>query len=331
VIGYSHPDYPILLPATIDHLWTYLQYEAPMVPTMLGFFFMLCTLGLAMTSVAVLRSKSQALLVGLVLVTTPFFVEDAVSANAESPLMFFFLATTVLLIMSDAAPRMLVLAGLTVSLAAWTKNEGLLFMVAAGASLAALIFVTRGWNACIRAALLFVAGAFPVLAVLILFKSQVHVRNWLFEPSPGGESILARLSDLDRYSTISKYYFRQIRRFGEWRISLLLVLPVYLLLMGRLRGLKHKTGLLIAVSALAIAFVGYFFVYVITPTDLNWQLRSSLNRILLQLWPSAAVVFFCGTRTPEEALAAPGGKGLEIVSGVKGYSKVAVYDGRFTN
>lgn len=56
-------------------------------------------------------------------------------------------------------------------------------------------------------------------------------------------------------------------------------------------------------GAVALLFFGYFFVYVITPTDLAWQLESSLNRILLQLWPAAVVVCFCVLRTPEEALA----------------------------
>lgn len=302
-IGYSHPDYPILLPAAIDRLWTYLQHEALLVPTMLGFFFMLCTVGLAMSSVAVLRSKSQALLAGMVLVTTPFFVQHSVSGNAEPPLMFFFLATTVLLILSDSTPQMLVLAGLTAGLAAWTKNEGLLFLVSAGTSLAVLVFVDRGRAACIRAASLFAVGALPVIAIVILFKSQVHVRDWLFEPAPGGEQILGRLTDLGRYSMISRYYLREIRQFGEWRISMVLILPAYFLLMGRLRGLKRKPGLLAVIGALTVVFVGYFLVYVITPTELVWQLRSSLNRVLLQLWPAAVVVFFCVTRTPEEVLA----------------------------
>ena len=309
VIGYSHPDYPLFLPATIGRLWTYLQHEVRWVPTTLGFFFMLCTVGLAVSSVAILRSKSQALLVGVVLVTTPFFVKLAVSGYAESPLMFFFLATTVLLVMSDSRPQMLVLAGLTAGLAAWTKNEGLLFLVATGTSLTVMAFLTRGWTACFRTASLFVAGVFPIVAVIILFKSQVHVGNWLFEPSLGGGTVLGRITALGRYSTISKGYFGEIWVFGEWEISMVPVLAAYYLLLGRLRGVKQKPGLVTAMGTLAIAFVGYFFVYVITPTELDWQLATSLSRILLQLWPAAVVVFFCLTRTPEEALAVPVGRG----------------------
>jgi len=305
ILAYSHPDYPILLPATISRLWTYLQNEAVLVPTMLGFFFMLCTLGLAMSSVALLRDQSQALLTGGVLVTTPFFVRHAVSGYADVPLTFFFLATTVLLLMSDSAPQMFVLAGLTASLAAWTKNEGLLFLLSSGVAVTVQLFVTRGHNAKFRALSLFVAGASPVLALIILFKAQLQGRDWLFESSLNGESILGRLTDFGRYSLISKSYFREIPEFGEWKISMVLVLLAYFLLLGRLRCLKQKPGLLTAIGALAITFAGYFLVYVITPAELGWQLDNSLNRILLQLWPSAVVVFFCVTRTPEEVLAVP--------------------------
>jgi len=314
VIGYSHHDYPLLLPATIGRLWVYLQHEARMVPTMLGFCFMLCTVGLAMSCVAMLRSKSQALLVGAVLVTTPFFVKHAVSGYAESPLMFFFLATTALLVMSDSRPQILVLAGLTAGLAAWTKNEGLLFLVATGTSLTVQVFLTRGWTACIRTASLFVTGVFPILAVIILFKSQIHVGNSLFEPNLVGGTVLGRIAALGLYSTISKHYFGEIWEFGEWEISMVPVLAGYYLLLGRLRGVKQKPGLVTAMGTLAITFVGYFFVYVITPTELEWQLANSLNRILLQLWPSAVVVFFCLTHTPEEALAVPVGEAHRIDS-----------------
>jgi len=33
-------------------------------------------------------------------------------------------------------------------------------------------------------------------------------------------------------------------------------------------------------------------VYVITPNDLYWHLRFSLNRLFLQLWPAAIFLFF---------------------------------------
>jgi hypothetical protein len=36
---------------------------------------------------------------------------------------------------------------------------------------------------------------------------------------------------------------------------------------------------------------GFFFVYLITPVELSWQIAWSLDRLLLQLWPAA--LFTC--------------------------------------
>ena len=42
--------------------------------------------------------------------------------------------------------------------------------------------------------------------------------------------------------------------------------------------------------------VGYFFVYVLTPLDLNYHLLTSLNRLFLQLWPGVLFVVFMVAR-----------------------------------
>jgi hypothetical protein len=43
-----------------------------------------------------------------------------------------------------------------------------------------------------------------------------------------------------------------------------------------------------------------------TPLDLNWHLMTSLNRLFLQLWPSAVFVVFMAAGTPGEASPAEG-------------------------
>jgi len=57
------------------------------------------------------------------------------------------------------------------------------------------------------------------------------------------------------------------------------------------------------VLAIVLTLAGDFAVYVITPYDIYWHLRFSLNRLFLQLWPSAIFLFFMMVRTPEQALA----------------------------
>ena len=43
---------------------------------------------------------------------------------------------------------------------------------------------------------------------------------------------------------------------------------------------------------LVLTLAGYFAIYIITPRDLYWHLRFSLNRLFLQIWPSAIFLFF---------------------------------------
>jgi hypothetical protein len=60
---------------------------------------------------------------------------------------------------------------------------------------------------------------------------------------------------------------------------------------GEHRG-ESRAGLLVAAPALALMAAGYAFIYLITPHDLEWHMRTSLSRLILHLWPSALFVLF---------------------------------------
>ena len=47
-----------------------------------------------------------------------------------------------------------------------------------------------------------------------------------------------------------------------------------------------------AAWTLGLTLAGYFFIFLITPNVLEWQLSSAGGRLLMQLWPSALFVFF---------------------------------------
>ena len=53
--------------------------------------------------------------------------------------------------------------------------------------------------------------------------------------------------------------------------------------------------------ALAVLLAGHFMVFVSMADELARLLDSSLDRLLLQVWPSALLLFFMAVRTPEEA------------------------------
>src|SRR5262249_50153521 len=86
-----HPAYPLLLPAAIAHVWSYPGQDDPFVPGIVGLIFSFSTLALLVSSLASLRGLNAAMLGGLALVSTPFFIEQGTSQYADVPLSFFIL------------------------------------------------------------------------------------------------------------------------------------------------------------------------------------------------------------------------------------------------
>ncbi len=263
-IFWVKPDYPLLIPATIAQAWTYLGNDTVIIPVLVAMLFTFATVGLTVSSLSIFRSKSQGYLGGLILLGTPFFIKHGMSQYADVPLGFFFLATMVLFTLHErarkATPGLLTLTGMAAGFSAWIKNEGLLFLVAAIASHGAVIIALKGWKTYLRQMLSFALGLLPVLIIIAYFKIT-----------------LAPSNDL-----LSGFYF------GEWYhlIGIPPILGVYLLGVGVKTNAEDRLPTLYALLVLSLTLTGYFLVYVATPHDLLWHLRYSLDRLLLQLWPS---------------------------------------------
>jgi hypothetical protein len=302
-LPWSHPDYPLLLPASIAHFWKYLGTDSQVVPGVIALVFMFSTVGLLVSSLSALRGRNQSLLGGIVLLGTPFFVDQGTAQYADVPLGFFVLATIVLLCLHEDGrfgPHLLGLAGLMAGFAAWTKNEGLLFLSAIVLARMYVFPVQSRW----RQVAPMLMGALPVLLVLGYFKLRVASAGDLFSDA---HSSLHRVLSPERYWAIVKWYGKEFLRFGHWlAIPGTLLLAAYYFLVGKRRMpdvSPEQPGPRSSRLAIILTLAGYFAVYVITPYDISWHLRFSLNRLFLQLWPSAIFLFFLLVRTPEQALA----------------------------
>jgi hypothetical protein len=309
LIPWSHPDYPLLLPAAIAHFWSYLGRESQAVPAVIGLVLTFSTVGLLFSSLAILRGRTSAMLGGLVLLATPFFIEQGTSQYADVPLSFFFLAAISSLclyhhIPGDAAnsraQRLFVLSGLAAGFAAWTKNEGLLFLFALTA-VQLLVYIrerNRGNSdptgsaekSSARPLGLFFAGLAPLLILIFWFKHSVAPHGDLF---PDAASAIHKLMEPQRSWIAFRWYFKSFFRFGEWWVVPgTIALAIYYFLAARTKNDGRPQGFDIGLITLALTFAGYFVIYLITPYDIFWHLRNSLNRLFLQLWPSAVFLFF---------------------------------------
>jgi hypothetical protein len=141
----------------------------------LAFSFTLALLTLITAAVASARGGILGALACTVLAASPIFLGTALSQYADMPLAFFFLLAVSLLYRADQehepSAGLYVLAGLAAGMAALTKNEGCLFVVALVAGrLFCLLLVDRSRRQ-LKSLAWLLAGMAPVLCVLLFFKS----------------------------------------------------------------------------------------------------------------------------------------------------------------
>lgn len=304
LIPFSHPDYPLLLPASVAHFWTYLQHDPEFVPATIAIVFTVSTVALLYSAVRILRTKTQALIAAIVLVSTPSFLKVGVSQFADVPLAFYILASIVLLGVSDlratGSRKLLFIAGAMAGLAAWTKNEGLLFFCALIAVRLGQVLCGKNGRSLRRDFLPILMGAVPILLVIAYFKLFIAPPGDLFS-SP---QMLEKVTDPSRYWLIARWFGKELFFFSGWKlVPLTIGLAIYSQLLGSEISRQYRSSFSLSTLVLAVTLTGYFAVYVITPYDLRWHLRFSLDRLFLQLWPSALFVYFLAVRTPEQWIA----------------------------
>ncbi len=298
----AHPDYPLFLPLTVARDWIITGSTSQLAPIIVAFVFFLASIVLLTASVTLRANRSVGLMAGIVLSGTPVFSRLAAQQYADVPLGLFILATCVCLAFAagagaDSRPplRGFVLAGLLTGLASWTKNEGLLFMLAALIGCAWICWRMRS----ARPVMGLFSGILLPLAAVAFFKTQFVPTSNTFIAGQGLHVTLARLSDPSRYWTVLTAFIGMLLFNWRWWFFLPLLLLITILLIGLHRPTLKNPGWQAVAIILTVMYAGYFVVYLTTPSDLTWHLETSLPRLLAQVWPSLLFLVGWGIRTVE--------------------------------
>jgi hypothetical protein len=284
-----HGDYPLLVPATTARFWRYMGGEIPEAGAWLGIVLGLCSIAVLALTLAELRSPILGALMGLTLLGTPQYLESSASQYADVPVGFFFLASLALIALyfersSDPQSlRILSAAGFFAGCAGWTKNEGLLFIVAAAASLSLPLFRKSGDT--LRRLALFGAGLTVPLLVIVTFKLTIHARNDIVTYGKFQQALM-----LDRHVMILKYLARYAFSFGHWSWSPYIPVIAFILLIGVHRPILRSYAWRTVASIVILVALGYYLIYLVTPQNLQWHIERSMDRLLLQLWPSLLLI-----------------------------------------
>lgn len=285
---WSVQDYPLLTPGAIANAWMASGSTSILVPAIVSAVFLAGTAGVLFGVLDLVRNRAQALIAVTALFGAAAISHLGASQYADIPAGYFYIAAAGLLAISDAVPadrHSLWLAGAAAGCAAWTKNEGLVFV---GALVAARLYAGRR-----KDVFWILAGAAPVLAVALWFKFAIAPANYLFT---GQQPLSARLGDVSRYMAVAVAFGKRMFSFGDWLIPPVLVAAAYLWLMGRSN--EPGPGRATASWTLLLMTVAYAGVYVSTTMTLEWQIETSLSRVLMQLWPLSVLVFFLHARAP---------------------------------
>ena len=277
----AHADYPELVPRAIARAWTFAGVDDVTVPVLLAAMFAGVSALLAGASIGRRSGARLGVLTAAFILASPVLVNWTWSQGADVPLSFFVLLTFVFTAsaVTRKSAALWAFAGLSAGLSAWTKNEGIVFVIVAALICAFWTWRSRqSWRSSL---LTFAAGAAPALLVLVAFKLNLVVANNLIAAQSLERTI--GLLTWERFSMISQAMARELWFSGASLVGPLPLLGLFVAVNSRPRWIP-EAGL--TLQGIGMMLAAYALVYVLTPHDLAWHLRTSLDRLILHLMPS---------------------------------------------
>ena len=280
VVVAFHPDYPLFLPLTVMRLWAWHGVETPWIPFLLGAVFEAAVLLVVIGATGVLNPPAR-ITAGVLFIGSPW-IREVPAQLADVPLSLFFAASFALAVLGlrNQMPALLVLAGMAASIAAWTKNEGLLFVLVAAAA----------WRMKGKHLLLWIAGALPGLITVSWVKLTLAAPSDLAQPL---SVMFGKLLDPQRHAAV----LQVLPGAAGWEWIPPLVVLLYLLI-----GTSHDKATRAGMAMIAMMLGGYYVVYVTTPHPQAWHVETSFGRLLAQVWPIAVLAVTAAGSEPPHRL-----------------------------
>ncbi len=295
---WSHPDYPLLITGSVYRAWQMFHHDTIAVPIVIAGLLTSGSVFVVFSSITILKGKNQGYLAALAILATFSYLQHGASQLADIPVAFFILATMALFAIKDQNTQnesyFSFLAGVTASCTAWTKNEGLLFMAVVMFTRFCIPWSHRSRKSYVNELVFFITGAAPILSIAFYFKFQFAPLNDVI--NPGTLPLLFDyLFDISRYKVILTSLIKEIIIFGD---GILLAFIVYYWFSRADK--NSEIVILPSVLMTGLMVCGYFAVLLLTPHDLAWHAKV-FNRLLLQLWPSAVLIYFLIVAGPERS------------------------------
>ena len=296
-IEWTHPDYPLLIPSVIALLWHAAGSESNRIAGTVGFLFLFSAIAAPFYAVRLLRGSGLAALCALSILGASSLVRIGASLYADVPLAALIVIAGSFLVygleVESAGLGPVFLAGLAAGFAAWTKNEGLLFCLSLAAAHLLCVSGVPDFRRRVRTLFPLLTGIVAVIALVGYFKFRLAPANDLVNASNTGV-FRVRIVDSNRYWVTFWAFVSEFLTFGGFLVPPVVVFSAWLALVRPRSSLSGAA--LLPLVAVTLQLAGYFVIYIATPNDLDWQLNTSLPRLLLHVWPLAVTGIFLISR-----------------------------------
>lgn len=277
--GFTHNDYPILLPAMIAASEQITQIGE--WNTRLIHFGMFVSLGLVILSGYGFNHRYSHRLFSVFVLSAPFFLRHSASQYADLGVGVSVFLSVLLILNTPRGVFVHLLSGFFLGCAIWFKNEGALYGVAIF-SLWILRFISPkkiGFMEEFKRDdfLGFIGGLFIPVAALVSFKMSLDVTS---EYSQSGTAITEKIFSPERYFIIIYSAVIEMFSFRHWIFWIPLGMVIVFV-----RGWRNHLKIREIFVVLILSCSGFFFVYLISPNDLQWHIDTSMRRLLYQAWP----------------------------------------------
>ena len=270
--AWSHPDYPLMLPSMIAMFWKPAGNMHYIVPVMIG---ALPLAGIMVLLFSASKDPYTGMFSALLIALDNHIIGLAASQYADVLLAFFYLLTVVIIKRMEDAPagkaNLFFFLGFVAASCLWVKNEGMVFFIISSVYSFALFRKEPGflWK--------YASGFIIVILTWGVFKLFLAPANDMVTGLTF--NTIHKLLDPGRYVILVKYVVGIV--LSEYPL-----LPVMLFfLLVRWRWLP---GSLIMIGT---TFIIYLSAYIVTPHDLEWHLETSLNRLIVHLYPAVLFIF----------------------------------------
>ncbi len=282
---WAHTDYPLLFPGILAWGWSWLGHESLLWSPLVSLgFYVSCTM-LLVWYLSAYVSWTTGWIGGTFFLVLMPYLRWSIYQYADVPLTFFITACglTLMAALRSDQKKIFIISGLLGGFAAWTKNEGLLFIV--------WVYVVLGAACGLR----YHGGSGKPFAPLLGFSLGVLLPFFAFSfikfflvphgnylgPGPAFQNHQGFfLSGLEKTFTILKAFYVLMVPFKEWKGLWGFFIAAVIVLGIRKEKAPNDFAWVLFWVIVLINF-GYILIFHITPHNLAWHITTSLNRLLL--------------------------------------------------